>query len=683
MTITVTGPDDATFDFPDDTQPDVIQKAMATAYPQQKDQKLTDITPEEKASATAGTALQGVPVLGAYVPHAAAAMSAGAKHISGSVPEGEKYSDTYAKELDRVQKVYKQLQDESPGTTTALQTGGNLLSYLAFGLSGAGARALGFDAAKGLVGNTITAGKTGAIIGAADTAARGGDAGDIAREAAITGTTNAIAPGLGKAVGGVVRALKPQTIEQKAVGKLAEQMKAGGIPGDEGQPYIVKPGTMATEQQAADRGAAQGPEATIADFNPTTQKMLSRETAQPGEAQGVLSEKMNVRSAGAGQRLSQAADNAFGQAPTDEAAFKQALSDKMKADATPLYEKVLPQPIKVTNNIRGLGNSEIGPDAIAIAKGLDKDARAAAIASGQAAPPPFKIRPEDLNFSGFKNTNLHTMDLVKRGFDDIIQSRMAGNRTLGPQQVASAVQIRNALVRELDKQVPQYASARNAWAGPSAVSDAFDAGKNIWKRNFGQNEYQAATKGMTRSEQAAFKAGAHVSAHNTITSAPGGEGRALTSLMGSTQNQQMMQNLVGAKKAADLMRAIKTEQNFALSHAKTSAYKAAEGISAEKPGFVQRTAERFIFSHEGGVARGTALDAIQHVFEKIGSGRKQDIALALAKMKAASGPEYTKVLQKVMEHAYRVDRSGNTNKLISAAIRSMPTVVPRSGPENQ
>lgn len=145
---------------------------------------------------TAGMALRGIPVLGAYVPQAEAAIRAAAQPLTGVGEPGATYAERYAANLPKRQADYATAERESPIASTALQVGGGAAALAPLGVTALGARALGVT---GPIGQRIVAGGlSGAGISAADAAARGED---IGTAAGIGGIVGGALPAIGGAVG--------------------------------------------------------------------------------------------------------------------------------------------------------------------------------------------------------------------------------------------------------------------------------------------------------------------------------------------------------------------------------------------------------------------------------------------------------------------------------------------------
>lgn len=184
---------------------------------------------------TAGMALRGVPVLGAYVPQAEAAIRAAAQPLTGVGQPGATYAERYAANLPQRQADYARAEAESPITSEALKFGGGAAALAPLGATALGARALG--ATGGMASRLGLGAASGAGLAAADAAARGQDPGTAAM---IGGGFGAAAPLVGSAAsrlitpfqnlrGGAARAAAVANLEGEGIGLTAGQ-RTGSTP---------------------------------------------------------------------------------------------------------------------------------------------------------------------------------------------------------------------------------------------------------------------------------------------------------------------------------------------------------------------------------------------------------------------------------------------------------------------
>lgn len=271
MTIDVQAPDGSAVQFPDGTPSDVITNAMQVHFGKFEGGTTPGIahaaapavkpaTPEEQQAEAAGQFLKGVPVAGAYVDQAGAALSAAAHPLTGAGQEGGTYGERYTANLKRIQDVAKQYETEHPIASTLTQLGGGIASTLPVAATTMGARALGL-AGKSLPGMMAAGGTSGAIIGGADSAARGQD---VSTGAGVGSLFGALAPPAGRAIGGVIQGAK-NLLPVKAVPQNFVEVAGVKTPISSGQAS----GDVATQmmEQGAYRNAeGSGPQRVAKQF---------------------------------------------------------------------------------------------------------------------------------------------------------------------------------------------------------------------------------------------------------------------------------------------------------------------------------------------------------------------------------------------------------------------------------
>ena len=152
--------------------------------------------PREAEDVTAGTFFRGIPVVGAYIPQAEAAIRAAVGRGSDKPSWRERFEEI----LPQRQADYAQAERESPIASTALQVAGGTAALAPLGATALGARALG---GAGTLGQRVVAGGlSGAGISAADALARGEDPTTAAE---LGGGIGAALPVIGSAVGRIGR----------------------------------------------------------------------------------------------------------------------------------------------------------------------------------------------------------------------------------------------------------------------------------------------------------------------------------------------------------------------------------------------------------------------------------------------------------------------------------------------
>jgi hypothetical protein len=149
-------------------------------------------------------AFKGVPVLGAYVDKASAAMSALAHPLTGAGEPGASIGERYAKDLAQEEAASKAFEAEHPIESGVSKAVGGTLALGPIGSTATGARALGM-VGENLLTRGLAGGASGASIAAADALARGESP---TAPAVVGGVIGAAAPGAAKLAGSAIGALR-------------------------------------------------------------------------------------------------------------------------------------------------------------------------------------------------------------------------------------------------------------------------------------------------------------------------------------------------------------------------------------------------------------------------------------------------------------------------------------------
>lgn len=163
-----------------------------------------------------------------------------------------------------------------------------------------------------------------------------------------------------------------------------------------------------------------------------------------------------------------------------------ALEAKRAADAKPLYDEAFSAPFRL--------NKEISSKVNLLRKGVPSAwRRAQKIAALDGVELP-KDMPDSMT--------LEQLNWFKQGIDDALPTLWKSSS-----QVARRVRdLKNGLLENLDDAVPAYSSARKAWAGPSSMIQAQEAGRKVLGKDFEFTAKQL--EKMSDSEKEAFVVGA-------------------------------------------------------------------------------------------------------------------------------------------------------------------------------
>lgn len=390
--------------------------------------------------------------------------------IRSKLPGGKSYEE----ELADVRQKIRQAQQERPIASTTAEVGGSLapavasLAAIPFS-GGTSAPAAAATAARTgtLLSNIMRGGARGAAIGGGQGVVEGFGKGEGGFE---NRAERALAEGaIGGTVGGVLGVGAPIFGSALSAALSSPTVKAQNrvldILGEQG----VTPSQVASEYA---RRQAQGvkPE-IVADLYPGSG--IAAESRRvlnvPGANRQEITQQLVSRMDEQGLRVAQAFENATG----TNRKFFPVLDDLEKvrrADAAPLYDAAYAKPArtKVLDDL--------------ILRAPDE-----AFTEAQRA-----ARYEGLVFPNLVATNAENarkivgdytvkdVDLVKRGLDRIIERETDAITGKVSSEGRRAASLKSAIVNEVDRLAPEYAQARSAWAGPTAVMDAMKAGQRLF-----------------------------------------------------------------------------------------------------------------------------------------------------------------------------------------------------------
>lgn len=180
--------------------------------------------PQEREDVTAGMALRGIPVAGAYVPNAEAAIRALMHPMTGVGAPGATFGERYRANLPQQEAQYAQAERESPITSEALKLGGGMAALAPLGATAAGGRAMGL---VGSIPERVGLGAlSGSALSASDVAARGGNEEDIKSAAQWGAGLGAAAPVVS---GAISKAISPFVSSEPTRRALVQTLRREGV----------------------------------------------------------------------------------------------------------------------------------------------------------------------------------------------------------------------------------------------------------------------------------------------------------------------------------------------------------------------------------------------------------------------------------------------------------------------
>ena len=440
------------------------------------------------------TAAQG-PLFG-FGDEIGGAITATIKGIPGldKGAEGTTWRQRYEGYRDVLRGQEAGYKAENPLTATGLQVAASIPTMAVTGPVAAGVKGTGM--AANALRAALTGGASGAISGAGNSRAE--TLGGVAEDAAIGGATGAALGGATvPAVAAVGAAVRPvaSKLNGSAAANYAREKVAEAFSRD-AQGSVFKRNSLLDEVPANPAGRASarlnrlGGEARVVDAGGQSAKSaLDILATLPGDTKNAAELAIRARQAGRGSRMIGAADDALGAGGRRAAATVDDLIAKRSEEARPLYESLYKTGVFVNDELRGI---------IDAATKLGASGEAKKVAA--AAQRDYTLTPET------QWVGLRDLDYLKQGLDDIIE---ASKTAMGqPTKVTAAVQgLKTRLVSELDaKTNGAYKTARDAYAGKSAIIDAVNNGRKALTQD--DATISSLTQNMGASELEGFRIGA-------------------------------------------------------------------------------------------------------------------------------------------------------------------------------
>lgn len=457
--------------------------------------------------------------------------------------QGETLGERYRNNRDMLRGGASKFEDEHPVLSTIGQVGASL----PLGAVGLAARVL--PAARGMVGAARNAGIAGAGTGAVGGAGTAEEMGDVAGGAAFGALTGGVlsagaqpvmgavsggwrnarardAQGSGGGGGGMVPALLRS---ENAADDLAKQSLARALARDK-----------AAIGDVSSTLSRLGPDAPLAvGAGRNTVRLLDTTATAPGRTIDAVEDVIRNTQRNEFSRFESGARNLMGNTGQRLNDTVETLIAQRKAASDPIYERVRQVAVeadedlaKVIADARDLGADRIG------ARIAKADGRPFTLADVTAS------RPGPLGVGTVPGTKLSMSDLdyLKQGIDDLVKKHTDPSGKVSAEG-ASLIRLRERLLGKLDPMTADpktgrsiYKDARDAFAGPSALIDAAEAGKRAF--NMDAVGIDKALRGMSQSEIDAFRIGAWEALRNKM----GGRG-GRTELVNTFQNNNLRERL--------------------------------------------------------------------------------------------------------------------------------------------
>jgi len=327
---------------------------------------------------------------------------------------------------------------------------------------------------------------------------------DVPVEAAKTGATSAVLGGVTEGVMKVARPVK-QAITSQAGRIVPEGVRDyfGTSSVDLARRRVAQAMLRdgATTDQVAARMAKLGDDAILAESSGyNTRDLLDTMATLPGRTKNYTEQFIRNRQAQRGGRIADAAQAQLSPSGARLADSVESLITKRDVEATPLYEQLKTVTISLDDDLKQILDAS---------KKLGAFARAEKISTGLREP--FTLK----DVKNATDVSMPDLDKVKRGLDDIIGSKAALNDRGEINEFGrSVVKLKQDFLKRLDDMTTDgetgqslYKSARNAYAGPSALISAAELGRTVINKP--ASTIRTLVKDMSDSELESFRVGAY------------------------------------------------------------------------------------------------------------------------------------------------------------------------------
>lgn len=440
-----------------------------------------------KGTRLAMTALQG-PTLG-FADELAGLVGGGAALVRGQSP-----SQGYQQARDIYRAGVESYKEEQPIGSAVAQGAASLpLGMLNIGKTVAPN-----------VGPVLRSAASGLGFGVVGGAGEAKELEDIPQEAATSGVVSSIL-GAGTELG--MKAVRPikQAITSQAGRIIPESLReyVGTSSVDLARRRVAQAMLRdgATTDQVTARMAKLGDDAILAEASGyNTRDLLDTMATLTGRTKNWTEELIRNRQAQRGGRLAQSAETQLSPTGARLADSVESLMTKRDVEATPLYDQLKTVSITLDDDLKQILDAS---------KKLGAFARAEKISTGLREP---------FTLKDVKNANevsMPDLDKVKRGLDDIISSKTAVNDRGEINEFGrSVVKLKQDFLKRLDEMTMDsetgkslYKSARDAYAGPSALISAAELGRTVINKPAAT--IRTLVKDMSDSELESFRVGAY------------------------------------------------------------------------------------------------------------------------------------------------------------------------------
>lgn len=154
--------------------------------------------------------------------------------------------------------------------------------------------------------------------------------------------------------------------------------------------------------------------------------------------------------------------------------------------------------------------------------------------------------------------NMRTLNVAKKGLDAMVADAKDPVTGKLSEEGRAIDSVRRSFLEEIDKINPDYAAARQSWAGPTVTHEAFNRGLNVFRTQSGSNgvsstpgALQGFLKTASDGEKEALKTGARTAFQQQMQTATDPAGKAAM-LASKDVNQQKLAAILGKDEAKKL-----------------------------------------------------------------------------------------------------------------------------------
>lgn len=516
--------------------------------------KTEGYTPEKfKANVGAAATPKGDPVMQGIGAFAHGLTGGGSDELVGglswlSQQLGLPNRGGFHEAMQREQGQQAQFAHDNPWTSLGLNAAGTLASAplmpVARGIAGGMATGAAYGAGSGFLSQNGDIGDR--ISGAEAGAGAGGVLGGAIPVIASAARASGLAPAASMASSRVLRALGRDSTNVGEVRANVQQAASGGY------------------QHAGIAEAAGSPDLQNAGMN--TLGVLRGATASPGPAKNQLNAEYLKRlggnkfapgTEGAASRIDAEAASIMGIPKDSFYQDWQDLDQQRRAAAKPAYDAAY-----------GPGEAIWSPE---LSKLMQTPAVKQAYGHAKELGANEGIQlPQVYDDQGLPRAvpNMQTWDYIKRGLDQVVQDH---TKDFGKLDTKGFVvnNVRRQLVEALDKQVPEYAAARQAWSGPTRAMEAMKLGKNVYNFKSGDElGFQLSQRKFSPPEMEYFRRGVAEAIGQRAEAARGAAPDMAQAVAPNDRYGGVLSRAMGANNYVKLRTALSREQRLALSYNK-------------------------------------------------------------------------------------------------------------------